>query len=107
MSYPVLENRKYSISGGWYSPEKYLNDYPSVIKTGLWNTCNSSGDWEGWIVQKIGKRYYLITFSQVNNYPHSGFTLYTGKVISKFDHAPATEDEVYPILQWLDEMFFN
>ena len=39
---------------------------------------SSAGDWSGYFIQQIGKnKFVAIGFSQENNYPGAGFTLYT------------------------------
>jgi hypothetical protein len=102
MNNAILADRKYNISGNWYEPENFLRNFKSVVKVGYWHTGSSCGDWDGYFVQKFLKNYYLITFEQENNYPNSGFTLYTGKPIvscaEKF-----TESEIYDILQDLEQ----
>lgn len=77
----LLTNRRYDVSGNWYTPLHILKDFRSVIKAKLWDTTSSAGDWNGYFIQRIGTMFYLIPFSQVNNWPKSGFTLYTGLVI--------------------------
>ena len=73
-----------SVSNGWYAPLEILRQYKSVIHADHICTSSSAGDWDGFFVQKIGKRSYVIEFSQQNNYPYSGFTLYTGRVIFSY-----------------------
>ena len=80
----LLINRIVNIDGNWYAPLDHIKKYKSVEISDHWNTTSSSGDWEGFFVQKIGDTRYLIMFSQTNNYPHSGFTLYTGDVIASW-----------------------
>jgi len=80
----LLTNRQWNIEGTWYAPEKYLQQYKSVIKTGYITMSSSAGDWAGMFVQKLNGWYYFIPFSQENNYPRrSGFTLYTDEVFAK------------------------
>jgi hypothetical protein len=61
----------------WYAPREYFQRFASVKDVEIFNTTSSAGDWEGYIVQKIGKRSYVIMFSQENNYPYAGFTART------------------------------
>lgn len=61
----------------WYSPQELLRRYKSVKAVELFNTSSSAGDWDGWILQKLGKINYVIIFWQENNWPYSGFTVHT------------------------------
>ena len=79
----LLTNRQWNIEGTWYAPEEHLEKYKSVVKTGYITMSSSAGDWEGMFVQKLNGWYYFIPFSQENNYPRSGFTLYTGEVFTR------------------------
>ena len=64
----ILLGREWFAKGTWYAPQRYLEKtYPSVIKAEYYDTMNSSGDWEGFFIQKIGVTYYLILFRQENN----------------------------------------
>jgi len=98
----LLINRKYNVPGNWYAPKEFLNNkFKSVVKSNLYDTSSSAGDWGGWFIQKIGKVFYLIMFYQENNYSHSGFTLFTGNhpVTSWNDNdGEKTNDEIYSIL---------
>lgn len=78
MNYLLL-NRDYNVGGNWYAPKEYLLGFPSVIDVELINTSSSAGDWDGVLFQKINEKVYAIPFSQENNYPSSGFTIYTGE----------------------------
>jgi hypothetical protein len=51
-----------------------------VLRVKLLNTMSSAGDWGGIFFQLINGIVYGIPFNQTNNYPNSGFTLYTGEV---------------------------
>lgn len=66
-------------TNNWYAPTCEFNEkYPSVMRTVIMDNTSSSGDWSGFIIQKTGrKRAQCIGFSQENNYPRDGFTLYT------------------------------
>ena len=84
----LLSNKEFHVEGGWYEPRKYLKDtFKSVIHSGLLDTTSSAGDWNGYFIQHRGKdrMKYVIRFSQVNNYPNSGFTLYTDEVVWQVD----------------------
>lgn len=63
----------------WYAPEQLLERFKSVQYAYLTETCSSAGDWQGFIVQKIGKMSYVIMFDQTNNYPSAGFTVCTSE----------------------------
>ena len=95
----LLTCRQYQVNGSWYAPERFLQGFSSVVKTELFNTTSSAGDWDGYFIQKILNRYYLIIFSQVNNgFGASGFTLYTdSKPKAVFKDEPS-RDTIYDIL---------
>lgn len=86
----LLIDREYQVEGSWYAPVNYLKDnFKSVVKAKLVNTCNSYGNWDGYFVQKIGKKFYLIAFSQENEMVRGGlFTLFTLGMAVKYDHEP-------------------
>lgn len=98
----LLLNKEYEIEGTWYAPVRYLRDnFKSVVKAELYNTTSSCGDWDGWFVQKVGRKYYVITFSQ-EVVPWTGYyKLYTGNMAWEFDFNPDKEvcnelmDELY------------
>lgn len=89
----LLVNREYLIDRdnpdqryvNWYSALRYLENYKSVVDTEWTNMCSSAGDWEGYVVQRINGRNYLIPISQDNNYPRAGFTLYTGGLLASWE----------------------
>ena len=95
----LLTNREFHVNGTWYSPEKRLQEYNSVVMTELTDTTSSAGDWTGYLIQKIFKKFHLIIFSQENDYPNGrGFTLKTGEdVVATFDKLP-TKEQVYNLL---------
>ena len=66
-------------TNNWYAPtNEFKENYKSVIEIVLMDTTSSAGDWNGFIVQKVGKHKLIaIGFSQYNNYPHDGFMLGT------------------------------
>lgn len=76
----ILTNRQHDIQGNWYAPSEFLRQYISVLRVKLLNTTSSAGDWDGIFFQLINGIVYGIPFGQENNYPNSGFTLYTGEV---------------------------
>ena len=74
----LLVNRELNDLDNWYAALHRLKDYKSVECADYYNTMSSAGDWEGFIVQRIGNKRYLILFFQENNYPRGrGFTAYT------------------------------
>jgi hypothetical protein len=103
----LLTNRKYDITEDpynrdnrvtWYTPLHFLEQYKSVEKADHFNTTSSAGDWEGYIVQKIKNKRYLIYFSQVNNgFYSSGYTVYTGDVIDSWE-GEISEDDILTII---------
>jgi hypothetical protein len=79
----LLINREWNVPGTWYEPCRKLEQFKSVINADYVFTSSSAGDWEGIFFQKLNGRIYAIPFNQENNYPRSGFTLYTGNVVAK------------------------
>jgi hypothetical protein len=77
MSKQLLLGREYQLKGSWYAPLRKLESYKSVIKAKLVDTMSSAGDWRGIFLQKAGNYVYAIAFSQENNFPWPGFTLFT------------------------------
>jgi hypothetical protein len=95
----LLVNRQYNVLGNWYAPQHFLDEnFKSVVKSDYWHDSSSSGDWDGYFVQKIGNISYLIRFSQENNYPRWGFTLYTGNVLA-FVKGDMTDEFIYALLE--------
>jgi hypothetical protein len=83
----ILTNRKQNIEGNWYAPRAFLEHYKSVFAVKLLNTTSSAGDWDGIFFQLINGIVYGIPFNQENNYPNSGFTLYTGEVFFSCEYS--------------------
>ena len=78
-----LTDRKYATKeNNWYAPLiEFWQKHKSIIHARYMDTTSSAGDWSGFIVQRIGKhKAQAIGFSQENDYPHDGFTLYTCEV---------------------------
>lgn len=81
----ILVNREVNTANfpelprSWYAPREYFQRFKSVQDVHLFDTTSSAGDWQGYILQKIGARSYVIIFSQSNNYPYEGFTAYTNE----------------------------
>jgi len=82
----------------WYAPRQYFSQFKTVRDVNLFDTTSSAGDWTGYIEQKIGKTSHLIIFSQENNYPHAGFTAWTGEVIASWQ-GDMTREEIYQIIE--------
>ncbi len=82
---PLLTGRRFIITSRdvtgrltWYSPLEYLKDrYPSVVDVDHYETTSSAGDWFGYLIQHVGKRFFLILFSQENRHPGNGFAVTT------------------------------
>ena len=98
----VLENREYKVEGNWYAPRNKIVEFPSVVDAILWDTTSSGGDWSGYFVQKIKQNFYLIPFSQDNNYPRGGFTLYTGSVIASWRGEMVNRDALIELCNSLE-----
>ena len=78
----LLTNKVYATgTDNWFAPScEFQMLYPSIQGAIFMDQTSSAGDWSGFIVQKTGTRSAVaIGFSQENNYPHSGFTLYTAE----------------------------
>lgn len=94
----LLLNREWDIQGGWYAPMCHIRDnFKSVICCHLIDTMSSAGDWSGMFVQKIGKKFYIISFSQSNNYPNKGYTLHTDSRVTVSNTHPTYDqiEEIY------------
>lgn len=92
-----MTNSGIQIDGNWYAPLHYIKELKGVVKAELLDTTSSAGDWSGYFVKKIkdeGKTMFEIwTFSQENNWPQGGFTLYM-EALDVYSDEP-TEEEVY------------
>jgi len=89
------------IEGSWYAPEKWLNDQRDVVRTELWNTMSSAGDWDGFFVQKYKGRYWMIVFCQKNVAWTPFFKLCTNEHPSvSFKHEP-TKGECFEVMERL------
>ena len=78
----LLTNKVYATAGKtWYYPTiEFQALYPSIQGTIFMDQTSSAGYWTGFFIQKTGtKSAVAIGFSQENNYPHAGFTLYTAE----------------------------
>ena len=65
--------------GDWYDAmNAFSAKYKSFLHYRFTDTTSSAGDWSGFIVQQTGKdTVCAIGFTQENNYPAGGFTVYT------------------------------
>jgi hypothetical protein len=90
----------------WYAALRYFEGFKSVVSCDFYNTSSSAGDWEGYIQQKINGHYYIILFSQSNNcnWPHGGYTLYTGDISASSESA-FDEDTINQIIADLEELY--
>lgn len=86
----ILQNRTFK-TNGWMDAKDKFNKYPSVEMADYFDTSSSAGDWNGYVVQRINRYYYIIPFSQSNNYPYYGYTIQTAKPIVRLDHKPTAE----------------
>lgn len=79
----VLKERKWNsadypdLRDSLYSAHDLFEKFVSIVGVRLTNISSSAGDWDGFIVQKINNRSYVIPFWQENNYPYRGFTIHT------------------------------
>ena len=68
-------------TNNWYAPLcEFWGSHKSVHTAEYMDKTSSAGDWSGYILQRVGNNVYAIGFSQENDYPHDGFTLYTCEV---------------------------
>lgn len=101
----LLLGRNYHVDGTWYAPQKFLESFKSVLFAEYTETTSSAGDWTGYILQKIGKTFYVILFWQTNSYPNSGFDIVTDEnYYYAFNGETPTKEEVDELL-WSIENF--
>lgn len=96
----MYNNLIVNIEDNWYAPVKHLKELDGVVVAELWDTTSSAGDWSGYFIVKQGSRYELHTFSQENNWPRTGFTLYTSNTIASSSQK-LTDDEISEVLNSL------
>jgi hypothetical protein len=54
----LLINRKYNVPGNWYAPKEFLNNkFKSVVKSNLYDTSSSAGDWADGLFKKLVKYF--------------------------------------------------
>ena len=71
-------NKIFCVEGNWYEPAKVLvREYKSIVNAWYYDMTNSAGNWSGWFIQKIGKTFILIPFSQ-ELWGHCGYSVSTG-----------------------------
>jgi len=78
----LLTNKTYvTTTNNWYAPTcEFHEKHSSIMRMVIVDSSSSAGDWSGFLIQKTGKNTArCIGFEQVNNYPRSGFTLYTAE----------------------------
>ena len=91
----LLLGRSYHVDGTWYEPQKFLENFKSVVRADYLETTSSAGDWTGYILQKIGKVFHIILFWQTNSYPNSGFDVVTdANEMYSFSGEEPTKDEL-------------
>lgn len=75
----------------WYTPLDFLRDFASVVHVEHYNTTSSAGDWDGILVQRLGKnKYYVIPFYQENKM--GGFEVSTASNHFIFSFKPTRDD---------------
>ena len=89
----------------WYNSTRLLRSYPSVEMADFYNTCSSAGDWQGYIVQKIKNRRYLIHFWQESNYPRHGYTLHTELPLASWSGFLPKESVLAILNDYIEEYF--
>lgn len=105
----VLCNRSYNtadndnLRDSWYACLDLFRLFPSVVDVHLLDTTSSSGDWQGYIMQKIGNRWHIILFEQENNYPHKGFTVRTDNKPVISSSYPMNRDEIIGYIEFMQE----
>lgn len=105
----LLTNREWEVEGTWYAPKRFFTDkyFGSVVRAELWNTTSSAGDWDGYIVQKHGRRWYLIIFWQENIAWTPYFRFGTAdRPFASCDHEP-TRQECEDLRARLDQMWYG
>lgn len=99
----LLTHKRYEVPGDWYHTKQQLLSKPSVVFAEYYETSSSSGDWSGYFLQKIGRTYHLILFTQDNLYPEDGFELVTGEAIHTFKSEPNKSDVAKVIISVLEQ----
>lgn len=97
----LLTNRDFTVEGDWYAPLNKLTNYKSVIEVDHINQTSSAGDWDGYFIQKIWNKYFLIFFNQANGWPFNCFKLYTGDVIATSNEM-FSKEEIYEIYERIE-----
>lgn len=93
----ILQNREYQVKNS-SEVREILTNFKSVKEFDWINISSSAGDWQGYIIQKLNNRKYLIIFGCENNYPHSGFTLRTNPPLASWV-GDLSEEEIYNIIE--------
>lgn len=75
----ILKDTHKTTEGTWYNCLDEIRKKPSVVYAEFIDTCSSSGEWSGVIIQRLGKTLYCHSFYQENNYPMGGFTIHIGE----------------------------
>lgn len=99
----LLINREYEVEGTWYAPLNHFRDMNSVVRCNHYETTSSAGDWSGYVLQKIGKFYYVILFWQENIAWTPYFRVHTdSKPFAKFGFEPKEDDIFEMISEWAE-----
>lgn len=105
----VLCNREYNTANNdnlrdsWYACLDLFRLFPSVVNVHLLNTTSSSGDWQGYIVQKLGNKWYVILFEQENNYPYKGFMVRTDNKPAIVASHAMSDEEIIDYIEFMQE----
>lgn len=95
----LLINREYEVEGSWYAPLRHFRDMDSVVRCNHYDTTSSAGNWSGYVLQKIGKFYYVILFWQINIAWTPYFEVHTDdKPLARLDYEPK-EDEIFSMIE--------
>ena len=103
----LLVNRKYEVEGTWYAPLNHFREMFSVVRCNHYETTSSVGDWSGYVLQKIGKFYYIILFWQYNIIWTPYFSVHTeSEPLARLDFEPK-EDEIFEMInEWIQMMCY-
>ena len=95
----VYNSADYDVKDNWYAIQEILSQFKSVHHVELFDTCSSSGDWQGFFIQYLNHKYYMISFYQENNWPRKGFTGYTGRVLLE-SNDPIPAEIAYDVINF-------
>ena len=94
----LLTNREYEVEGTWYAPLNHFQKMNSVVRCNHYEITSSAGDWSGYVLQKIGRFYYVILFWQENIAWTPYFRVYTdSEPLARLCFEPK-EDDVFAMI---------